>query len=414
MSEPVSSLSQRRRILFIGEAVTLAHVARPVALAQGLDPRQYAITLACDARYHSLFAASSFEPRPLRTIPSAQFLHCLAKGKPVYDVATLRAYVRNDLALIDAAQPDLVVGDFRISLGVSARVAGVPYFTITNAYWSPYSQLPFPLPEHPMTQLLGVTVPQALFTLTRPLVFAYHARPLNRVRRDYGLPSLSFDLREVYTDADQTLYADIPYFVPTAPLPSHHHWLGPILWSPSVEPPPWWATLPDDRPIVYVTLGSSGAGDRLLPIVLQGLANLPVTVIAATAGGPAPTPLPDNARVAAYLPGVEAAARSRLVICNGGSLTTQQAVAAGVPVIGIAGNMDQHLNMLCMERAEAGVRLRAGRLSSSQLRMTAETVLQSRRYHEGVARLRQTMQQHNTNEVFAQRVAAQWPPSAAP
>ncbi|MDQ2696718.1 MAG: glycosyl transferase family 1, partial [Pseudomonadota bacterium] len=226
------SQDTRQRILFVGEAVTLAHVARPVVLATALDPQRYAVTLACDARYHRLFADLPFELRPLHTIPSAQFLHALAKGRPVYDTATLDGYVREDLALINAVQPALVVGDFRISLWVSTRLAGVPYFTVTNAYWSPYSRLPFPLPENPMADVLGVAVAQALFTVARPAVFALHTLPMNRLCRRHGLPPLGLDLRTVYTQADQVLYADIPNLVPTAPLPPNHHWLGPVLWSP--------------------------------------------------------------------------------------------------------------------------------------------------------------------------------------
>jgi len=398
---------QRRRILFMGEAVTLAHVARPVVLAQSLDPWRYAVTLACDSRYHGLFGELPFQLRSLRTIPSAQFIDALAKGRPVYDTDTLRHYVCEDLALIEAVKPDLVVGDFRISLGVSASVAGVPYFTITNAYWSPYSRLPFPLPEHPMTKVVGLTISQALLNLVRPLVFAYHALPLNRVRQEYGLPSLGYDLREIYTHANQTLYADIPCLVPTATLPPHHHWLGPILWSPAVAPPEWWPALPEDKPIIYVTLGSSGADDLLLPSILRGLADLPVTVIAATAGRAIPAELPANARVAAFLPGTEAAARSRLVVCNGGSLTTHQALAAGVPVIGVVGNMDQHLNMICLERAGVGVRLRAEQLTAERLRTTAEHLLYDEDYRKAARRFVQIVQNHNTRRFFAEQVATQ-------
>ncbi|HRF45585.1 MAG TPA: glycosyl transferase family 1, partial [Candidatus Competibacteraceae bacterium] len=294
----------RKRILFIGEAVTLAHVVRPIVLARALDPARYEITLASDKRYLKLFEELPFAWRPIETIPTIRFLDNLAKGRPVYDLDTLRGYVRADLALLEAVKPDIVVGDFRISLGVSARVAGVPYVTITNAYWGPYSQLPFPLPEHPMTQVLGVGLSQSLFNLAQPLAFALHTLPLNRVRREYGLPSLGYDLRTIYTDADQILYADIPEFIPTAPLPAHHHWLGPILWSPEIKPPDWWATLPKDRPIVYVALGSSGENDRALPVLLQSLAELPVTVIAATAGQPLSIEPPKNAYVAHFLPGV--------------------------------------------------------------------------------------------------------------
>ncbi len=71
--------------------------------------------------------------------------------------------------------------------------------------------------------------------------------------------------------------------------------------------------------------------------------------------------------MADYLPGEAAAARSAVVVCNGGSLTTQQALVAGVPVIGVAGNLDQHLNMEAVERAGAGVLLRTERLKSQRV-----------------------------------------------
>ncbi|MDQ2694270.1 MAG: glycosyl transferase family 1, partial [Pseudomonadota bacterium] len=205
----------------------------------------------------------------------------------------------------------------------------------------------------------------------------------------------------------QVLYADIPGLVPTAPLPPNHHWLGPILWSPAVALPCWWEGLAADRPLIYVTLGSSGEGDRLLPIVFRALAELPVTVIAATAGRPLPAAVADNVRVADYLPGTEAAARSTLVICNGGSPTTQQALAAGVPVVGIAGNMDQHLNMLCLEDAGAGIRLRAGRLTADGLRAAVQRLLDDPAWRASAARLRRVIQDHDTGQAFRDLVAAQ-------
>ncbi|HOW76253.1 MAG TPA: glycosyltransferase [Candidatus Competibacteraceae bacterium] len=396
--------SLHRRILFVGEAVTLAHVVRPVVLAQALDLACYEVVLACDNRYLKLFGQLPLAWRPIETIPTVKFLDNLARGWPVYDLDTLRRYVRADLVLLEAVKPDVVVGDFRISLGVSARVAGVPYFTITNAYWSPYSRLPFPLPEHPMIPVFGVGLSQALFNLARPAVFALHTLPLNRVRREYGLPSLGYDLRTIYTDADQTLYADIPDFIPTAPLPPHHHWLGPVLWSPAMELPDWWETLPSDRPIIYVALGSSGENVRALPVILRGLAELPVTVIAATAGQSLGIEPPKNAYVADFLPGVAAAARSHLVVCNGGSLATQQALAAGVPVLGIAGNMDQHLNMLCLEQAGVGVRLRVGRLIAGEVRTAAQRLLDDTGYRQEAGRLRQVINAWDTGRVFVEKL----------
>lgn len=398
--------SQHHRILFFAEAVTLAHAVRPVALAQSLDPQRFTAILAWDNRYRGLFPDLALSVQRLHSISSAQFNRALAVGKPVYDAATLRSYVRADLALIEKLTPALVVGDFRLSLAVSARVAGVPYITITNAYWSPYASLPLPLPEHPMARVLSITAAERLFRLARPWVFAYHSLPLNRVRREYGLPSLGYDLRETYTHADQVLYADIPGLVPTAPLPPQHHWLGPVLWSPQDDLPDWWEHWPLDKPLIYVTLGSSGDA-KLLPVVLHGLADLPVSVIAATAGQPLPADSPANAWVAPYLPGVEAAARAVLVICNGGSPTTQQALAGGVPVIGIVSNMDQHLNMLCLEQHGVGVRLRAGQLTVDQVRRTVKQMLDNIDYRNQAGHLAQRIKTHDTYQIFAERVAEQ-------
>lgn len=401
-----SATQQRPAILFFAEAVTLAHVARPMTLAQSLDGKGFRVTLACDNRYQHLFPECEIAVFPLQTISNAQFNRALAEGRPVYDALTLRAYVRNDLDLMDKLQPDLVIGDFRLSLAVSARLNRIPYITISNAYWSPYARLSFPLPEHPLTRVMGVALAQQLFRLVRPSVFAYHSIAFNKIRREFGLPSLSYNLREIYTEADQTLYADIPHIVPNVCLPSHHHWLGPVLWSPQVQLPNWWPHLPSQRPIIYVTLGSSGEGHRL-PIILQALASLPVFVIVATAGGPLPRDLPSNARAAPYLPGIEASARSRLVICNGGSPTTQQALAAGVPVIGVVNNMDQHLNMICLEAAGVGLRLRAGQLTQVRLQKALKQLLQDESYTEKARYLQQRIQQHDTQRTFVERVTTQ-------
>lgn len=373
--EPASG--RRPRVLFFAEAVTLAHVARPVALARTLDPARFDVVLAVAPRYNELFSDFPWPRRAIHSIPGEQFLHALAKGQPLYDAATLRQYVQEDLQVIRETAPDAVVGDFRLSLAVSARLARVPYLTVINAYWSPYARQRFPLPQLPLNRVVGVRAARWLFRLVRPLAFALHTRPLNRVRREHGLPSLGWDLRRTYTEADHVLYPDIPELVPTYDLPPNHHYLGPALWSPDIPPPAWWNELPQDSPIVYVTLGSSGQG-TLLPTVLQALAPLPVFVIAATAGRACEGPIPANARVADYLPGEAAAARSRLVICNGGSPTTQQALAAGVPVLGIASNMDQHLNMEAVCRAGAGELLRSECVDVGRLRSAVTRLLESR------------------------------------
>src|SRR5262245_38464638 len=255
--------SPRRKILFIAEAVTLAHVGRMLALAESLDPRSYDATVAFDDRYRQAVGVTSVPIQPVRTIPGRQFFEALAKGAPIYRWQDLVQYVEDDRALIQANKPDVVVGDFRLSLAASARLEGVPYVTVTNAYWSPYALIDYVVPDLLLTRICGVRVSQALFNLVRPIVFAIHAAPVNRMLRHFKLAPLGRNLLEAYTHADFTLYSDIREFVPVRQLPPTHEFIGPVRWSPAMAPPSWWDRIPTNRPIVYVNLGSSGLGGLL-------------------------------------------------------------------------------------------------------------------------------------------------------
>ena len=367
----------RKRILMFSEAVTLAHVARPLAFAQGLRSDEYEVAVA--AAQHALphVKATGARHIPLHSVSPEAFLRALSAGRPLYDAATLVAYVDDDLRIIREFDPDLVVGDFRLSLSVSARLANVPYVSIASAYWSPfYEPERWPVPALPLTRLLPLPIAQGVFSIVRPLAFKLHCAPLNAVRRRFGLQPLQRDLRLVYTDADFVLYSDLAELFPTRGLPAQHRFLGPVLWQPAVALPSWWDNLPSDKPIVYVTLGSSGNA-ALLPKIVEALSALAVTVIVATAGVSETLQSRPNVFTAPFLPGRRAAERSRLVVCNGGNLTGYQALAAGVPVIGIPSNLDQFLNVQGIERAGAGVSLRADRFAPSELEACVESLMRS-------------------------------------
>jgi UDP:flavonoid glycosyltransferase YjiC (YdhE family) len=221
-------------------------------------------------------------------------------------------------------------------------------------------------------------VGQVLFTLMRPVVFAHHTWALNKVRRDYGLPSVGYSLPHVFTDADETLYADLPELVPTFGRPDNHHYLGPVLWSPDIRLP-WWNSLPEDQPIAYVSLGSSGRND-LLALVVQALDALGIRALVSTAGKVPPPNIPNHVWMSDYIPGLKAAERANFVICNGGSATVYQALAAGVPILGIPSNLDQYLMMDYVQRSKAGVYVRAGQASIARLTETARDLVQNLHY----------------------------------
>ncbi len=391
-------------VLFVAEAVTLAHFARIISLAKSLDPSKYNIVIASDPRYLELEQPQPFSFQPIYSIPSSSFTDALAKGKPVYDANTLTQYVEDDLQLLDKIKPDLVVGDFRLSLSISAPLAKVPYAAVVNAYWSQFADIIYPIPDLTLTKILGVKLAQTLFNAVRPLVFAMHARPLNKARQRFGLPALKYDLRTAYTAADFTLYTDIPDAVPMLPTPSSHYHLGPVLWSTNTALPDWWDKLPTDKPIVFITLGSSGQA-ALLPMILQALAELSLTIITATAGNIRLTELPDNVFSHDYLPLDIVCQRSQIVISNGGSMTTYQAFSSGVPVIGIAGNMDQLLNMQAIEHMGAGITLRAGGITQASIKTAMNNLLHTPSYTQAAKQITEILYQYNPAQRFRKIVA---------
>jgi UDP:flavonoid glycosyltransferase YjiC (YdhE family) len=398
------------RALCFAESVTLAHLARPMVLAQALQA-QWQVALACAPAYREFANHSGLELLPLESVTPAQFRSAVDRGTRFYSAPTLRRYVANDLALIKTYQPDLIVGDFRLSLSISARIAGIPYAAISSAHWSPYyRRAAYPMPVLPLTRMLGAGVGRFFYRYVSPLAMAYFCRPFNQVRREYGLPELGNDLRPFYTDAEQVFYTDIPELYPTDDLPAHHHYIGPTIWEPPVELPSWWDKLDEHEVLAYLTLGSSG-DSALLPRILGVLGTLPGISLVAAAGAKVAGVLPSNIRLADYLPGTLAARRSRFVICNGGSLTAQQALLAGVPVIGICSNMDQFLNMEALVACGAGITLRADEVSPHVLASAIQRVLGEADFRHAALRMQAALSHYDAPRRFADLAAALRPSS---
>lgn len=389
----------KTRILFVAEAVTLAHIARPITLARSLDPRMFDVHFAHHPRYRELLGEVAFTEHDIDSITPLQFMQALAAGSPLYDLETLKRYVAQELDLIARIQPDIIVGDFRLTLSLSARIAGIPYVAIGNAYWSPHCKQDYTVPDLPFTRILGPTLGQWLFSLMRPFAFALHCLPMHRLMRSYGFGSLGFDLREVYTHGDCTLYADIPELYRMHGLPAHHHFIGPVNWSPEFPLPDWWQNLPQTVPVVYVTLGSSGPRE-LLPELIAALGQLEVTALISTAGAPLPEKTPDNVFTATYLPGDKCVSLASLVVCNGGSPSTYQALAQGVPVIGVATNLDQYLNMASVAKTGAAELLRAGSCDATELAALVKRMLAEGAYARAARAIAERLSGYNSLREF--------------
>ena len=344
------------RILIFAEAVTLAHVARPIALSRILRELGHEVCIAASSAADRWLAGESVARLRIESIDSKRFLRALARGVPPYDRETLKRYVEDDLRAIAAWPPDIVIGDFRLSLYISTRLAHKPYGAIANAYWSRRYWTGVDAPDISSLNWLRPRVANAVFRAIYPVAFALHARPFHSVCRHFGVTAPGRDIRDIYTASDMTAFADVEALYEPSPARADAPlFIGPLSWEPpggNVLP-----ELSEGVPIVFVSLGSSG-DSKLLPRVLHALAGWPVRCIVATGVPVDGVRLPVNCiHAAEFVPYAAACAASSLVVCNGGAPATYSALAAGKPVVALPANLDQLANMQAVIRTGAGLTL---------------------------------------------------------
>ncbi|MBA4387040.1 MAG: glycosyl transferase family 1, partial [Verrucomicrobia bacterium] len=365
------------KVLFVGEGVTLAHVLRPLTLAGHLDPEVFKVFFACDRRCAQKMPQNICHV-PIRSIIPEVFQKRLAIGVPVYTEAELRSYVMEEIRLLVALKPAVVVGDFRVTLSISCAVMGIPFINLTHAHWSPYSQREFPVPEHPVVQVLGETIGGSLFQALKPLVTKGHFKGFNDVRKTYGLMPVA-SLEEMYTAGNVTAYLDLPSMARMSDMPLTHRFLGPVLAEPDAELPQWWGKWREDRPVVFVSPGSSGNA-RVFERVVRALAGQGMTVLLATAGRMTEEGWPEGVFAATYLPGKLAARVAEVVVCNGGSGMVYMSLAAGRPVLCVPQNADQYFISGAVQEAGAGLTVRSGKASERSILGALDLLIKDESY----------------------------------
>ena len=181
-------MNEKKRILFVGEGGSLAHIVRPLVLAKLLDSDRFEIHFACALWYKWLLDYSGFNYHPLPTMTRDDFRDHLTQGRSLYDRKTLEEYVPAELNLIKKVSPDLVVGDFRISLGISTQLAKIPYAAIANEFWSPNSTVKKIVPDLDFVKFTGRGLGQFIFNFAYPMAAKIlHSHGFNAVRKAYGL-----------------------------------------------------------------------------------------------------------------------------------------------------------------------------------------------------------------------------------
>ena len=225
---------------------------------------------------------------------------------------------------------------------------------------------------------------------------------LSGVLADYGVAPHSVDYFDVAGLFDLTFHLAPPEFeYPRRDLPPTMRFVGPL--DPQPLPgrlPRWWGDLDAPIPIVHVTQGTMDNADptKLIVPTIRALADEAVITVVST-GGPAAVdlekafggPLPDNARVARFLPYDQLLPRCDVVVSNGGFGGVLQSLRFGVPLV-LAGNTEDKPEVAArVRRLGAGLDLRTGRPSPQQLRAAVRTVLTDRAFRVAALRMSESI-----------------------
>jgi len=362
------------RILVFCEGIWLAHTARPLCIAAALREAGWQVHFGAYGRFTGLIEKQDFPVSRVATMDPRHALEMIRCARIGYDRSNVELYVEDELTLIRRTVPDVILNDFRLPVAISARVAGVPFANILNAYWTNFYAPRLRAPENfLLTRILGKRIATAVLPPVQRAMLRLYARPFNAAARARGLSPFG-NLFDVMASPHLNLICDLEEFMPLEGQPEHFRYIGPVLWQPPVGAPGWLERLDPSRPIVYFSMGSTGLV-QYFEVLRRAFGGTDFQVMVAT-GGVEAGEMPDNFFVTDMAPGLELAAKSDLVICHGGNGTIYQALYHGVPVLGIPTFHDQDFNMQRVEDLGLGEALYPTRLEAASLCAAAERLIE--------------------------------------
>ncbi|RKN29123.1 glycosyltransferase [Micromonospora musae] len=186
---------------------------------------------------------------------------------------------------------------------------------------------------------------------------------------------------------DHYLQLTVPGFeYPRNDLPANLRFVGtlpPATGGDHLEPA-WWPELSADRPVVVVTQGTVANGDlhELVIPTVRALADLDVLVVAATVREDGPdlvrealTEVPENVRLAGFVPFDRLLPHADVLVTNGGYGGVQTALYHGVPLVVAGASEDKPEVAARVEWSGTGLNLRTGTPAVADLRAAVRTVL---------------------------------------
>jgi UDP:flavonoid glycosyltransferase YjiC (YdhE family) len=358
----LSPALRRLNVLVTTHGEVLAHTTRALAIAEELRTRGANVAFAMRGDKTAIVEAAGFAVRDIAGVPLKDVLRRLRRGttRLCSDSQAVES-VNADVEMLERERPDIVLSDFRPSMAAAARITKTPHVAVLNATWTPYldhEQVRLIWPVHTRFGSAWGTLARALagpdlmrfrfldsmFQAIFRQMLVYGVAPYNRIQAAHGV-ARSRDLYH-YWLGDLTLVPDYPTFMPlSADAPSSVKMTGPLVWQSgnASQVQTLASKLDRSRPTIYATVGSTG-DPGLFTLMIEAAKRKNWNLII-TKAGLADLASSGNVHVYDFLPGEAVMRISDVTICQGGSGTINQAIAASCPFVGVACNIDQEWNL---------------------------------------------------------------------
>lgn len=283
-----------------------------------------------------------------------------------------KAFIDGQRKAIRELQPDLVIHSFWQVGSIAARLEGIPTISF----------LPVP-PSVVVDSLhksrLGLVTQH---NLTQAIIESgWKGEP----------PTTIYD----QVKADLTIINDLPEFYSDIEIPSSVAITGPLFTNGTYGPQldrelVHILTTDDGRPKILLTMGSSGTKQALLEaaraIATGATNNWNVIILTSPAIAPIDEVrqiVQDNPSVYItdqFVPVLPVAELADVVVTHGGQATIQTVLAGGTPIIGVAMQMEQQINLDNIARLGAGIRIPSDQWRASTIQEAIRTVINDPSY----------------------------------
>ena len=370
-----------KKIVLISETVTYAHLVRLYTVAQNLkDDFKIIFVHSQNYKLKDYEKDKQIQVVVINSISTNYFNKCLRNGKAFFSASILAKNIKTDLNLIKEFQPDFIIGDFRISLSYSTKIAEIPYVNLTNYHWSSdYKSLPV-IPDNPLPKLVGMKIANQVGKAVLNLIMSRHLKHYNTQAKKHNMPAYK-NFKEVYSDGDFVFFDDCKTLY-NANARNNEAFIGPILPVFKNPLPPWWNKWDKTKPVIFINIGSSGSLWKILQTI-HLLGQMPYQfLIAKSYRNLAVQQTVNNLFIADFIPGEIVAQKADVVITNGGGPSSYQALKEGRPLICVPSNLDQHLVSQALEKNNLCKIIRSELVSAKKIEEAIVAILSDPKYKE--------------------------------